>query len=241
MRLPVIEGLIRRRVLVNFRVDADVMRRQLPARFTPKLHAGYAVAGVCLIRLEEVRPKNFPRFVGASSENAAHRVAVGWTDDDGTPREGVFIPRRDTDARFVRLAGGRLFPGEQHAAAFDVRDRDGVFDFSMRSDDSSVEVRIKGREADALPPTSIFASLEESSRFFEAGSLGYSVTRDSHRLDGLRLATNEWRVAPLVVEEVYSSYFADEQKFPRGSVEFDHALVMRNIAHEWRSAADLRV
>jgi hypothetical protein len=241
MRLPVIEGVIRRRVLVNFRVDAEVMRRQLPARFMPKLQGGYAVAGVCLIRLEEVRPKNFPRFVGASSENAAHRVAVRWTDDDGTPREGVFIPRRDTDARFVRLAGGRLFPGEQHAAAFDVHDDAGGFSLSMRSDDSSVEVRIKGHAAEALPPTSIFASLEESSRFFEAGALGYSATSDAHRLDGLRLATNNWRVAPLALDEVYSSYFADEQKFPRASVEFDHALVMRNVAHEWRAAADLRV
>ncbi|HEV7406669.1 MAG TPA: hypothetical protein VGO11_27205 [Chthoniobacteraceae bacterium] len=40
MRLQVIEGLIKRRLLVNFRVDAEVMRRSLAAPFRPKLQAG---------------------------------------------------------------------------------------------------------------------------------------------------------------------------------------------------------
>jgi hypothetical protein len=35
------------------------------------------------------------------------------------------------------------------------------------------------------------------------------------------------------VEEVHSSYFADEKRFPPGSVSFDCALAMRNLEHEW--------
>jgi len=37
-----------------------------------------------------------------------------------------------------------------------------------------------------LPSTSIFSSLAEASSFFESGSLGYSVTNDPDRLDGLK-------------------------------------------------------
>jgi hypothetical protein len=37
MRLPAITGLIRCRLLVNYRVDASVMGRLLPAPFRPKL------------------------------------------------------------------------------------------------------------------------------------------------------------------------------------------------------------
>ena len=40
-----------------------------------------------------------------------------------------------------------------------------------------------------------------------------------------------------MIEKVYSSYFADEKRFPKGSVEFDHTLIMRNIAHEWHVAS----
>src|SRR5690242_18691517 len=89
MRLPVIEGTIRRRLLVNFRVDPAVMQAQLPPRFSPKLHDGHAIAGICLIRLEAIRPRHFPALVGVSSENAAHRVAVLWTDEKGEQKEGV--------------------------------------------------------------------------------------------------------------------------------------------------------
>jgi len=43
VKLPVIQGVIRRRLLVNFRVDPQVMQSHLPARFRPKLHAGSAI------------------------------------------------------------------------------------------------------------------------------------------------------------------------------------------------------
>lgn len=59
---------------MNFRVEAEVMARYLPDRFRPKLHAGYAVAGIYLIRLEEIRPRLWPAAVGLSSENTAHRT-----------------------------------------------------------------------------------------------------------------------------------------------------------------------
>jgi len=37
------------------------------------------------------------------------------------------------------------------------------------------------------------------------------------------------------------SYFSDETRSPNGSVEFDCALVMRNLGHVWHSAEDLYV
>jgi hypothetical protein len=79
----------------------------------------------------------------------------------------------------------------------------------------------------------------EASAFFEGGSLGYSVTRDTDRLDGLLLHTLDWRIRALSVTEVHSSFFADRKRFPKGSIEFDHALVMRDILHEWHKAEDL--
>jgi hypothetical protein len=241
MRLPIIQGLIRRRILVNYRVDPQVASRQLPARFRPKLQAGQAVAGICLIRLEQLRPKLLPEVVGLKSENVAHRVAVLWEDEEGATREGVFIPRRDTDSQMARLVGGRLFPGEHHRASFSISESESEISFKMKSQDEEVAVELRAKVADELPPSSIFQSLQEASRFFESGSLGYSVTREPGRLDGLTLKTEEWRVEPLEVNDLYSSYFADRSRFPEGSVEFDHALMMRDIAHEWHVASELYV
>ena len=241
MRLPAIEGTIRRRILVNYRVDPAVIQRHLPSRFRPKLYEGRAVAGICLIRLEHIRPKILPAFIGINSENAAHRIAVLWDDEQGVTREGVFIPRRDTDSEINHMMGGRIFPGEHNKAAFIVQESETEISFSMESRDGEVKVDLAGRISDALPNSSVFPSLSAASSFFEPGSLGYSVTGDAHRLDGIELETKEWRVEPLTLDRINSSFFADEERFPKGSAEFDHALIMRNIAHEWHSASDLYV
>jgi hypothetical protein len=238
-RIPAINGVIKRRLLVNFRAEPSVVQRLLPGPFRPKLHAGHAIAGICLIRLERIRPAGLPGLIGLSSENAAHRIAVEWTDPAGIEREGVFIPRRDTDSTLNQLAGGRLFPGEHSPARFNVVDVGGRVELSMRSLDGAVRVEVAGNDSDQLPASSCFDSLAEVSGFFERGSLGYSATRNSNRLDGLVLHTLQWRVRALAVTKVFSSYFSDENRFPKGTVEFDHALVMRDIPHQWRTAEDL--
>ncbi len=239
LRLPVIEGLIRRRLLVNFRVDAEVMGRFLPAPFRPKLHRGHAIAGICLIRLEHIRPAGLPSFRGLSSENAAHRIAVVWDGPAGDPKEGVFIPRRDTSSWLNQAAGGRVFPGEHNLADFTVADDGSSVAMSIRARDGRMSIELRVRGSEALPPTSCFGSLAESSAFFEGGCVGYSVTRGGRRLDGMRLQTQDWRVRPLDVEHVESSFFAAESAFPAGSVVFDHALIMREIRHAWHGEADL--
>jgi uncharacterized protein YqjF (DUF2071 family) len=240
MRIPNIEGVIRRRILVNYRVDPSVIQQQLPSRFEPKLQNGYAVAGICLIRLERIRPSHVPALFGFSSENAAHRVAVTW-EEDGKTREGVYIPRRDTTSLMNRLAGGRVFPGEHHKARFKITERENHIDFRLESADHLVKVELSGALAAEIPSESCFGSLAEASKFFEAGSLGYSATADKRTLDGLVLGTDQWKVEPLAIERVYSSYFTDQGIFPRGSAAFDCALIMRNIRCQWRAANDLYV
>jgi hypothetical protein len=239
MRILHLRGTIRRRLLVNFRADPQIVRRFLPQPFRPKLHRGHSLVGICLIRLEQIRPAGVPPIMGFSSDNAAHRIAVEWTDSGGVDREGVFIPRRDTGALLNRLAGGRLFPGEHQPARFYGVDKDGHVEISMDSLDGSVSVTVIGDEADSLPQYSCFGSLAEASSFFEGGRLGYSVTRDSGRLDGVLLRMPVWRVRALSVTYFHSTFFADLQVFPRDSIKFDHALIMRDLQHEWHQAEDL--
>ncbi len=241
MRLPVLQGSIRRRLLINYRVDAETVQRILPAPLRPKLQGGFAVAGICLIRLEDVRPAGAPALIALSSENAAHRVAVEWDGADGRPHEGVYVARRDTGSFLNHLAGSRVFPGEQHRAKFAVEDDGSAVTLSVAALDGGLAVEVAGHATDAWPVDSCFASLGESSAFFEGGSVGYSVTRDSNRLDGMRLETHGWAVRPFAVDRVRSSFFDDRMRFPEGSVTLDHALVMRDLRHEWHAVDDLLI
>jgi hypothetical protein len=238
MRLPTIRGIIDRRILANFRVRPEAVTRVLPPPFRPKVVHGWAIGGVCLIRLAHIRPRFMPLPWGIGSENAAHRIAVEW-DEDGQTREGVFVPRRDTSSRLNAMAGGRLFPGVQHHAAFTVVETGDYLSVALISDDGQTRVRVEGRIADALPETSIFSSLAEASQFFEAGAIGYSTTASNGQFDGMELRCRNWRVEPLAVGAFESSFFQDPTRFPEGSVEFDCALVMRGIDHDWLSRKQL--
>lgn len=238
MKLPAIRGVIDRRILVNFQVDPEVLSKFLPAPFSPQLVSGSGIAGVCLIRLKEIRPRLVPSRFGVSSENAAHRIAVEWSSH-GQVQEGVYIPRRDTTSRLNIFLGGRLFPGFHHPADFEVEEADGSYSVALRSKDGQVRLEVAGRVASELPADSVFSSLEEASGFFERGAVGYSATPDPGRFDGLELRSLSWRVHPLAVERVYSSFFSDEEIFPKGSVRFDCALLMQGIEHEWHAREPL--
>lgn len=227
--LPTIHGYIDRRIIVNFTADPGVVSKIIPAPFRPKIYNGKAIVGICLIRLKHIKVKGLPDFIGVSSENGAHRIAVEWEEADGT-KEGVFIPRRDTSLRLNTLLGGRLFPGRHYLASFDVREADGHYHVSFKSSDNT-SVSIDAKEVNNFESNSVFSSIKEVSDFFERGEIGYSPNRET--FDGLKLRTYNWQVRPLDVLRVHSSFFENEDIFPKGSVKFDNAVLMTKVEHEW--------
>lgn len=92
---------------------------------------------------------------------------------------------------------------------------------------------IDAKRSTEFNSNSIFKSMDEVSKFFEKGSIGYSPKGND--LEGLKLNTYSWNVKPLEVTQVRSSYFENEALFPKGSIQFDNAILMENIEHEWQS------
>lgn len=233
--ISAIQGIIRRRILLNYAVDPNIVQRLLPVPFRPKLYNGFAVAGICMIRLEQVRPLWLSLNGGLSSENAAHRIAVEWTDQHGNSQQGVFIPRRDTDSRINHWSGGRLFSSGYHLAEFDVTDTGAEIDFNMQSRDNAACIHLHVTTADHFSTHSLFPSLSEASRFFEEGCDGFSPNTRQSGLDGIRLCVENWAVTPLQIHLASSAWFDDQSQFPTGTAHMDHALLMRDIPHQWRS------
>lgn len=229
MKIPTIHGYIDRRILINFTADPEAVKKNIPSPFRPKLYNGKAIVGICLIRLKHIKPKGFPNFIAVNSENGAHRIAVEW-DENGETKSGVYIPRRDTSLKLNALVGGRLFPGKHHHAKFNVKENDGHYQIDFTSSDDT-QIKIDANETQAFNERSIFRSLSNASTFFENGDLGYSPNSD--KFDGLRLKAYKWEVKPLHVVKVRSSFFDNEEFFPKGTVVFDNALLMTNIEHEW--------
>jgi hypothetical protein len=165
-------------------------------------------------------------------------VAVEWDTPTG-PQTGVYIPRRDSDSWTNVAVGGRIYPGEHHRARFHVEETDQHIRVAFTAKDGSAEVDVSVKPSEQLSGSRMFADLGEASAFFEAGSVGYSATRDPERFDGLGLKTSAWRVEPAVVDQAHSSFFEDQATFPAGTAELDSALLMRRVPVVWEPLATL--
>jgi len=148
-------------------------------------------------------------------------------------KEGVYIPRRDTSSRINTLLGGRVFPGKHFHAKFDIDENAGKYHVSFKSSDGTI-ISVDAQLTDSFNPDSVFKSLAEASAFFQGGSTGYSPNKNNY--EGLLLNTFKWHVQPLKISKVISTYFENELIFPKGSIQFDNALLMTNTHHEWSSA-----
>jgi hypothetical protein len=234
VRAPAIKATMQRRILVNYRVEPATLASLLPKPFRPTLVGGYGIAGICLIRLGQIRPVGLPSVLGLTSENAAHRVAVQWDTPTG-PATGVYIPRRDTSSRLSALLGGRAFPGWQHRASFRVEEGGGSYRVEVASDDGEVEIGVAAHRSNEVMQGSVFRGVEEASRFFRCAPLGYAATPEDGVFDGVAIAAEGWAIEPLHVDEIRSSFFDDRDRFPAGTAIPDSAFLMANLGTTWRA------
>ena len=89
-------------------------------------------------------------------------------------------------------------------------------------------------------PGSVFASVEEASRFFRCAPMGYAATPTDGVFDGVELAADGWAIQPLHLEKVRSSFFEDANRFPLGTAVPDSAFLMANLDTTWRAQPKLR-
>lgn len=229
---PTLQGIIARRILVNFRADPETVQAHVPSPLRLATIDDRAVVGVCLVRLENLSIKGFPALFTLSSENMAHRVAVQYRDGSHW-RNGVFIWRRDTNHTLTQALGGRIFPGVQHGATFRVSESENGISLRVETRHGLADVSLRASIASQWPGSSIFGNLSEASRFFREGDCGYSCALDGRRLEGMRLHVPRWEMSPLAVELIDAAFFGSTGMLADGSVEFDSAFVMRRLPHEW--------
>ena len=232
MELPVLDGIIDRRILINYRIKSEVVKLLLPPHLDPLVINGYASGGICLLRLKNIGVKHSPSFLRINSENAAHRFLVTFTRR-GQLHKGVFIPRRDTDSLLNVLLGGKMFSWPHYSAAFEVEEETGRYAVSLRSKDGKIELETVSQLTTDFPTNSMFDSIGQASSCFENCPTGISPSTRAKKFKSIQLKTKTWDVKPLQVHSLKSSFFDNRSLFPHGTIEFDNALLMEGIEHEW--------
>lgn len=238
MTLHAIRGVFARRILINFRVDPAIVRPLLPEPFKPLLVDGAALAGVCLIRLENLRPSFLPIPWGLNAEGAAHRVAVTWKAGS-RHLTGTYMFRRESSSPWIAWAGGRLFPGEHRTAQFTIKRKAQKQIVRMTSPVGHANVALRGQPVDHWNRSSVFNSATDASCFFRDTSFGVSPNHRTRAWDGVTLECDAWDLHPFRVDYIDSAFYHDKARFPPGSIELDSALWMRRVSHVWRAERPL--
>jgi hypothetical protein len=139
----------------------------------------------------------------------------------------------------IELLGGRLFPGVHHAAEFAVIEKEHAIDMQVRTNDGAADISLSANWPAQWAPTGAFQHFDEASDFFRQGDCGFSCSIHGDKLEGMRLRTLTWKFEPIKVTRQHSAFYSNSKRFPKGSVEFDCAFIMRSVPHEWHELSDI--
>jgi hypothetical protein len=244
---PEIRAVMKRRLLVSYRIEPDVLQAALPAPFRPALASGYGVGSICLIWLAGIRPATSRRTgsgtramsaaFGLRAQNVAHRIAVVLDKRDG-PVHAVYIPHRYTSSRLAVVTGSALFP-RLRLARFHTDEQDGRYRITAASADGTMRIEVDARKSTSQPTGSVFADLAEAARFFRLAPVGYSATPVPGVFEGVTLDTSYREMYPLLTNVVRSSFFDDPRLFPPGTATVDSAFAASGLA-TWRRLDEAR-
>jgi hypothetical protein len=230
MKIPELSAVIERRLLISYSVDPPVLEGFLPPSLRLQLVNGKAVAGACFIRLGSLRPAFIKPNIGWTGENAAHRIAVEYEDENGVTQHGVYVPQRHANSWVPVLAGGRIFPGVQEKASFTVSETQERIQVGFASKETVFKADVT---TGAAWKSDLFPTVEEASAFYQNAPVAFSPDGKG-KPEGLKLSTDAWKVEPGHMVAMESSFY---EGLPAGSVEFDHVLVMRNVPITWSTVA----
>ena len=227
------DGTIRHRLLVNYAADPEVVVPLLPPGLRPQLvRAGRPSSASACSASRTSGPREVPSWLGATSDAAAHRIAVEWDGPSGTD-VGVYVLRRDAAEGLPVLGGGRVFPGVHGRARFIAEGDADRLHVDMRTSDGVVVDVTVGPASEWS--SRLFADAATASTFFEGGACGWSPDRTGC-LEGIEMRTDHWTAEPVSVA-ARSSFYEDPDRFPPGSLHLDAALLMRDLPVTWRQIA----
>ena len=232
---PSIEGICERRVIINYRVDPEFIAQQLPHSFAPLIVKDYAIAGICLIRLKEMRPIGFPKQLGFASENAAPRIAVQWTEN-GKSVTGAYIPKRYSSSSINSSVSSYFFPALFESAHFECIETDDRYKILATSKLDGFRLAVNAHKTNELETGSIFDSTKQASDFIKNAAIAYSPSQRKGRFNAIQLKTYSWKAEPLKLDLLDYNIM---EAFPKGTATFDSALLMLNMKHEWHYAGSI--
>ena len=216
--LPLGRRRIQSRVLVLYRLRPERLAALLPAGFTPRVQADFAIGAALYTRLEPVLPN--PRAQG--SEHLAYRFAVQRADGQAAG----WVARRETSSWFEARCS-KLLRGAHGRARFRCAESSLTLELTVEGEQGE-ELYLRGESAPA-PGQALFTHPSELEHFLAAEREVRPQDVFAPEADQLQL-DKCFAPEPLTLFEARSR-FLSHAPFASGEVELDSAwrLVTRRL------------
>lgn len=222
---PSVYGHLIDRYLFNFRLGADYLESQIPARWLrPRLYNGYGIVSFCLLRLRGVTLWPLPTLLGIDSISCAYRCAV-MDSSQSLVEPSVYILERNTSVPIVSKLGSVLFSGSMPLVTAGIVE-DGLHNNStyIRINDSLGKklfvAQTKYTYDDDLK-SKLFDSVDDFVRFIKGGLSSYTPSTRKGRMSRVDLVEDSTIYRPIGAQIDYSRL---DEDWKDSGLEFDSAF-----------------
>lgn len=237
-RLAQATGVLENTVLLNFRTDAEVLRRLLPSPFEPRLVDGYGLVGILLFTMKDLTCETTMGFPSPPSDHVLYRIAVSWKQG-GRTFHGMYLLRHEVNTRLpVRQRRRGLFP----VAGIPVRWHKGSVSSSIEwtlKNKAKTKLHMKAKISSSFSGGSVFRSLEEASDFFATERAAIAPRFQKSIFSNTHFLPLQWPVQPLFVQKLTTDVDQLHNLFPQGQIFFDSGLIWPKIPCKWQEGHEI--
>jgi uncharacterized protein YqjF (DUF2071 family) len=224
--------VFRRCVLANFAIDADTMRRALPAPIEPDIIRGEAYVSVVIADMVKMRPAFLPPLFGVTYNQIVYRAVVRCAGE-----RGVHFLRSDADSPLMCALGNWLTFFRFHVADVRWRDEEGLTHLDLISADGRGDIHATYDVAGStrsLPQSSRFPSLPEAQTFLV--ELYSAFGKDPRgRTCRVRIDRGAWDLAVVTDARADYGFMRNGAPFANASARLDSVFYVRNLPYYWHT------
>jgi len=230
--IPVV-ATFRHALVLTYAFPPEVLRPLLPEGLELDMGRGHGFLAVALVQTEGLRPSLLPAAMGRNFFLSGYRIFTRLKG--GQSLRGLRILRSDTDRRAMVWAGNLLTHYNYSLCEAKVEERGGEVRWRVRTPEGAADLDVTAHVAGvpaALPPGSVFRSLEEARRF--AGPLPYTFDfePETRSIIAIRAQRPEWNPQPVAVE-VRRCAFLEGEPFSRAVPVLANAFYVHDVPYKW--------
>lgn len=228
----VVSARLVERLIVNFRMTPDALRRRLPAEWLePQVLNGWAVASFCVLDLDRVTLWPFPPVIPIRTVSCAYRCGAIDTSS-GTEEPSVYITDRNTDRPIIARLGPIIFADTIPPVHAAIARSEGTIEVSVSHMDGQRLFSVDFHPASNPQQleSELFESLDQFAEFIKGGVSSYTPSTRVDRLARVDLAKEDTVYGAMTAEVDFNSL---ETLWQDAGLVFDSAVRGTGGTYRW--------